>query len=661
MVADDAGVREAGAAIKSALRPIADRQADADQENPGAVHGAPAIELVAVEGDALERRVHLVFDTAASSVRAFERAPIVQTPTLTSASKEPGVRERFVRAHDGVQIEAGAPRQLTARPAVRTLQPPWIMSMSRHAFSGVTALAILSLLAGTAAAKPYQVKNIGPGAIAGFVTEGSATTSTAMNLDGTLLFTANDSTRGLELWKTDGTAAGTTFVKDIFAGPLSSNVLAGHVIGGVAYFNADDGVNGRELWASNATENGTKLVKDIRPGPEGSSPFALTGIGNTLLFTAWDGVTGFDIWKSDGATAGTSLVRDIAPGMSLLKGPEAALVPVGKQILFWADDGVVGSELWTSDGTLPGTKLVKDINLGAAGSRSGGLSKAGVIGNTFFFPADDGGGEALWKSDGTAAGTVKLKLGNAASISALNGVVLFSTSDSANGEELWKTDGTVLGTVLVKDIRPGAIGSAVKEMIALGPYVYFTADDGVVGRELWRTDGTAAGTVLVKDITPGTSGYGPLTLTAVGPFLFFSDDDGTHAKREPFRSDGTAAGTVMLDIAPAGSAPGRFWSVGARVVFDADDGLTGRELWADDLPIPAVDGGVTGDGGPGSSGGTSGGPGSSGGTSGGADAPTEDQDSSGCGCHTASARSSLSLAGLLLLVGAVVRRRRAKM
>jgi len=79
--------------------------------------------------------------------------------------------------------------------------------MNRHLFSGVTSLAILSLLAGTAAAKPYQLKNIGPGVNAGF-----GTFARAINLGGTLLFTANDSTQGLELWKTDGTSAGTTFV-----------------------------------------------------------------------------------------------------------------------------------------------------------------------------------------------------------------------------------------------------------------------------------------------------------------------------------------------------------------------------------------------------------------------------------------------------------------
>ena len=38
------------------------------------------------------------------------------------------------------------------------------------------------------------------------------------NVNGTLFFTANDGTHGHELWKSDGTAAGTVLVKDIIPG-----------------------------------------------------------------------------------------------------------------------------------------------------------------------------------------------------------------------------------------------------------------------------------------------------------------------------------------------------------------------------------------------------------------------------------------------------------
>ena len=40
------------------------------------------------------------------------------------------------------------------------------------------------------------------------------------NVNGTLFFTADDGTNGRELWKSDGTAAGTVLVKDISPGSV---------------------------------------------------------------------------------------------------------------------------------------------------------------------------------------------------------------------------------------------------------------------------------------------------------------------------------------------------------------------------------------------------------------------------------------------------------
>src|SRR5438270_13925120 len=58
---------------------------------------------------------------------------------------------------------------------------------------------------------------------------------------------------GTELWKTDGTAAGTVLVKDIYPGYYGSGAGGFEVSNGTLFFTADDGVHGSELWKTNGT------------------------------------------------------------------------------------------------------------------------------------------------------------------------------------------------------------------------------------------------------------------------------------------------------------------------------------------------------------------------------------------------------------------------
>jgi ELWxxDGT repeat protein len=120
---------------------------------------------------------------------------------------------------------------------------------------------------------------------------------------GRLFFAADDGVHGLELWTSDGTAAGTRLVRDIAPGPASSNPDGLAAAGGLLYFSADDGVHGAELWRSDGTEAGTRLAQDIAPEADSSFPQLLTAAGGRLWLSADDGATGRELWSLPLATA----------------------------------------------------------------------------------------------------------------------------------------------------------------------------------------------------------------------------------------------------------------------------------------------------------------------------------------------------------------------
>lgn len=275
--------------------------------------------------------------------------------------------------------------------------------------------------------------------------------------NGELYFSANSGTGDRKLWKTDGTEAGTRQVSDINLAPSSFAPYAVPrrftVFNGAMYLQADDGTSGRgfELWKTDGTAAGTVLVKDINPASGlGSHPDGFAEYKRELYFHANDGVHGGELWKTDGTAKGTRLVKDIFAGAngSMI----SSLVSLKKGVYFQAYEPVYGYELWETKGKENGTRLLKDINLENGGPVSDySFTWLKVYrGELYFQSRDNINGYRLWKTDGSAKGTQLVKAAEPATSAFNNMTELQSGLYYTQGGGLWKTDGTPEGTVLVK-------------------------------------------------------------------------------------------------------------------------------------------------------------------------------------------------------------------
>ena len=100
------------------------------------------------------------------------------------------------------------------------------------------------------------------------------TAQQSVALGNVMLFGATEPTSGTELWRTDGTPAGTSRVLDIntSVNPTTGAALSSDprlfVAGepGVAYFTATTPDFGRELWRTDGTAAGTQRITDLNPG-----------------------------------------------------------------------------------------------------------------------------------------------------------------------------------------------------------------------------------------------------------------------------------------------------------------------------------------------------------------------------------------------------------
>lgn len=212
----------------------------------------------------------------------------------------------------------------------------------------------------------------------------------------------------LTLYTSQGTAATTTEVK-VFTPNDAPGAL--YVFNNHVYFikkNNNSNLVNEELWKTDGTLAGTVLVKEVMPYTNVSSDYVqnisfFTHAGRFYFYVDKENLFGdtehLYLWSSDGTTDGTLLVKEYPfpedEEIEMEDGLNYIAAYDNTQVLFVFSDAANGQELWKTDGSIAGTSLVSDINAGAEDSRLSGLIH---FNDAVYFSARDASDfNELWK------------------------------------------------------------------------------------------------------------------------------------------------------------------------------------------------------------------------------------------------------------------------
>jgi ELWxxDGT repeat protein len=442
-------------------------------------------------------------------------------------------------------------------------------SIVASAARGAITILVACLLVG-AAGGSVAAAATGPARVRDIRAQGSSNPSWLTRVGSVLYFVASDGVHGAELWRSDGTRAGTRMIRDIRVGPTSSGPRLLTAVRGKLYFLARDGQHGRELWTSDGTRAGTRMVRDLTPGQDGSDLHALRAVGNRLFFLrtiatprpASNSGPGLDpgpilnvtVWTSDGSATGTRRVH--GPSRSTRSSDIGPPVATAGSRYYFMD----GNDLRWTDG-----QASRQVDLGSVLW----LTRLATVGSDLYVVGQNAADRlSLWRTRGTPTTTLKL-----ATLPKGDPVPLLwpfgdglAVLRGPGWSRLWVSDGTTAGTRLVADVGPSQEDWWLSSAVARGK-LHFTTDHEIENQHVWRSDGTSAGTTPFLAISADS-------LTRVARSLVFVSDG------QLWTSDGTADGSQAVSSFAGRVEPRDLIAVGSRLFFTASDPAHGRELWS---------------------------------------------------------------------------------
>ena len=245
-------------------------------------------------------------------------------------------------------------------------------------------------------------------------------------------------------------------------------------VGATTFFEA----NGSELWKTDGTEAGTVRVKAFPEAYEHPWLGDMIDGNGILYFAAKEPTTGAAIWKSDGTEAGTQVVKSMSFGWS---GLPNRLSFFDNQLFFFArntDVSFPASKLWKSDGTPEGTAPVSSSNPAPTGYDPADFQSVryqSAAYRTRTGRSDRNFGGELLKTDGRGTTSVRI-LSQPQNLILSNGLLYLTTKDTTGNVGLWKSDGASDGTVQIKQFTPDNFPrlSAVANFTQVNNTLYFT-------------------------------------------------------------------------------------------------------------------------------------------------------------------------------------------